>query len=268
MHWNRWRRHFEAQATRPLPYLGQPAGSETNPTTEAIAASLAKFQLGEAGEGRIAHEIDRASLPTVDADYRRALKLFVAEEGRHARLLALAVLALGGRLVHRNWTEALFVRGRRTLGIRLKIVVLLAAEILGLTFYGLIARALPRGPLRATLRQIRRDELFHLRFHADFLRSQSQGLGWGTLLRIALWAVCLAASLVVILDHLATLRAVRLSPATVLGRMVRLTAFADRRAYALVLSSSGDARAMPSRRLSSRAAWRETSTRSPLRISA
>jgi hypothetical protein len=252
MQWNHWRRHFEEQATRPLPPL-EHAGPP-NATGVALARSLAKFQLGEAGEGRIAHEIDRALLPGVDADYRRALKLFVAEEGRHARLLAMAVLALGGRLVPRNWTEALFVRGRRLLGIRLKIVVLLAAEILGLTFYGLIARALPVGALRSMLRQIRRDELFHLRFHADFLASQRGRACWGPVLRTALWAVCLAAAAVVVLDHLATLRAVRISPLAVLRRMARLTASADARAYPSSSAAPGEARAMPSRRLSSRAA--------------
>jgi hypothetical protein len=222
------------------------------PAAAAIAASLATFQLGEAGEGRIAHQIDGAVLPGIDADYRRALKLFVAEEGRHARLLALAVHALGGQLSRRNWTDALFVRGRRLLGVRLKIVVLLAAEILGLTFYSLLARALPSGRLRSTLRQICRDELYHLRFHADFLRSQARGALWRPALTVSLWIVCGLASVVVVIDHRATLPAVRVSPWAVLRRMLRLTASAHRRAS--LQSSPGALRAIPSRRLSSRAA--------------
>jgi hypothetical protein len=111
------------QATRPLPDLGTQVRIRIGAPELAasIARSLAKFQLGEAGEGRIAKEIDRARLPSIDADYRAALKLFVAEEGRHARLLGLAVRALGGSLLQKNWTEALFVRGRRLLGLRLKL---------------------------------------------------------------------------------------------------------------------------------------------------
>jgi len=258
MQWIEWRCHFEQQAQRPLPVMGPPGSYATLPAAGPIARSLATFQLGESGEGRIAHEIDGAVLPDIDADYRRALKLFVAEEGRHARLLAIAVQMLGGQLVHRNWTDALFVRGRRLLGVRLKIVVLLAAEILGLTFYSLIARALPVGALRSTLRQICSDELHHLRFHADFLRSQALGPLWRPGLKIALWVVCLLAAVVVVLDHLPTLRAVRVSPASVLRRMVRLTASAHRLASTQSLPCSGGSpgalRAMPSRRLSSRAA--------------
>lgn len=267
MRWSHWREHFEDQATRPLPSLDDAFTAMASDERTEIARSLAKFQLGEAGEGRIAHEIDGVHLPTLDADYRRALKLFVAEEGRHARLLGLAVKHLGGRLLARTWTERLFVFGRRLLGVRLKLIVLLAAEILGLTFYGLVVRVLPRGSLRTLLRQICRDELFHLRFHADFLGSQAQGIGGRLLLRGALWLVCLSAAAVVLLDHLGTLRATRVSAAAVFRRMVKLTACADRRAYASG-SESGAARAIPRRRLSSRAACRETSTRSPLRISA
>ncbi|HSP80218.1 MAG TPA: hypothetical protein VLQ93_16925, partial [Myxococcaceae bacterium] len=129
MQWSRWRQHFEANRTRALP-----KGLEQVDTVPAgwrapLAASLARFQLGEAGEGRIAQEIDRVRLPGVDADYRAALKLFVAEEGRHARILGHLVPALGGRLLARNWTERLFTHGRRLLGVRLKLTVLLVAEV-------------------------------------------------------------------------------------------------------------------------------------------
>lgn len=96
MIWSDYLRHFEQNARRPLPEVRlepfEPAKAR------ALARSLARFQLGEAGEGRIAHQIDTAKLPAIDDDYRAALKLFVREEGRHGRVLGLMVNALGGRL--------------------------------------------------------------------------------------------------------------------------------------------------------------------------
>jgi hypothetical protein len=206
MDWSAWRQHFESYAKRPEPEV--PRADEVPAQWRGpLRASLAKFQLGESGEGRIAHEIDRVQLPGVDGDYRAALKRFVAEEGRHARILAKMVLALEGRLLHRNWTEKLFVRARRLLGVRLKLLVLLAAEVIGIGFYGMLSERLPSGALRRALGQICGDERLHLAFHADFFRAQ----GTTRLRRWLFWSAwqCIgtAAALAVWIDHASTLRA-------------------------------------------------------------
>lgn len=206
MRWSDWRRHFELNRQRPLPEELERAEEVPEAWRSALAASLATFQLGEAGEGRIAHEIDRAKVPGIDADYRAALKLFVAEEGRHARILGLMVRALGGKLLARNWTERLFVFGRRLLGLRLKMLVLLAAEVVGGSFYGLLASRLPEGGLRRGLEQICEDEQHHLDFHGEFFARQ----GWCAPMRAvwqgAWWSIALAAMTVVLVDHRRTLR--------------------------------------------------------------
>ena len=207
MTWNRWTEHFETNRTRPLPPITTlpPAGLRPG-VTAALARSLARFQVGEAGEGRIVHQIARCRLPGVDADYQRALQLFVAEEGRHARILAAAVRALGGQLLATTWSERLFVFGRRLCGVRLKLLVLLAAEVIGIGFYGALASRLPRGGLRAALEQMCGDERAHLRFHQDFFRAQA-ARGWRRQLFRSVWSlVAPAAALVVLWDHRRTLR--------------------------------------------------------------
>src|SRR5438874_6203376 len=103
--WTSWRRHFEENAARPMPAIEAPPLDPG--LAEVLACSLARFQLGESGEGRIAHEIDRVMLPGIDDDYRQALKMFVREEGRHGAILARMVQALGGRLLSSTWTERL-----------------------------------------------------------------------------------------------------------------------------------------------------------------
>ena len=73
---------------------------------------------------------------------------FVEEEHRHANILAMCVRLLGGTLVKKNWTAGLFVFARRLIGLRLKVLVLLAAEVVGLCYYHLLAVQLPASRLR------------------------------------------------------------------------------------------------------------------------
>ena len=74
MSWSGWRAHFERHALRPLPPLRPDVAEVPEAWRAPLARSLARFQVGESGEGRIAHEIDRAHLPGVDADYRASLR--------------------------------------------------------------------------------------------------------------------------------------------------------------------------------------------------
>lgn len=214
MSWTQWRTHFEANATRPLPVVDAPALDPVR--THALVRSLAVFQLGESGEGRIAHQIDRVHLDGTDGDYRVALKRFVAEEGRHARILGQMLRGLGGRELESNWTEALFRNGRRLMGVRTKLLVLMSAEVVGMTFYRLILERLPQSGMRGALEQICGDETEHLAFHAAFFHanlSPAERQAW----RAAWWSVCGAALTAVTRDHRETLRAFDISPAELLG---------------------------------------------------
>ena len=205
MTWIGWRRYFEHQQRRPLPAIAEPAGL-TPARRQALIWSLARFQLGETGEGRIARDIWRVRLSSIDDDYRIALGLFVKEEGRHARVLAQVVRVLGGELLARSWSERAFRLARRALGTRTKLLALLAAEAVGIGFYSLFAAALPAGAMRAALEEIACDERAHLRFHADFFAAEAPR-GWRALVFRAAWAgIGAAAVLMALGDHRRTLR--------------------------------------------------------------
>ena len=200
MDWSGWRRHFERNARRALPAVEIPEGLPAR-----LTRSLAKFQLGETGEGRIVGEIRRSTMAGIDDDYKESLALFVKEEGRHARILAGIVKGMGGTLLGREWTERLFTHGRRMMGMRTKLMTLLAAEVVGIGFYGLTARSLPPGSLRATLEQIAGDEAAHLAFHCDFFRTQARTrVGRGVFLA-GWWTLGGTACALVLLEHGPTL---------------------------------------------------------------
>ena len=230
-HWPTWRGHFERNESRALPAVE--STSEIPESWRApLSRSLARFQLGEGGEGRIAREIYRTDIRGIDDDYRVALGLFVAEEGRHARILGTMVRALGGNLLRKQWTESLFVHGRRLAGTRLKLVVLLAAEVIGIGFYGLLADALPNGDVKRALRQIADDEQAHLRFHADFFRTQTT-TPIGAIAFRAIWrSVAAAACAVVLVDHRDVMDAMDLSTNRAARRLLDLVLRVEREVLA------------------------------------
>ena len=226
-HWANWRRRFETRQSRSLPdpFVKDPC-LVTVPAS--VARSLAIFQLGESGGGTIVAQARRSRLPGLDDDYAGALALFVAEERHHAELLACCVRMLGGTLIRRHWTARLFVFARRLIGLRVKVAVLLAAEIVGLCYYRLIASRLPASRLRDALHAIVRDERVHLDFHCEFLRGQVRN-GWQrTLVRGAWRALSVASACAVLVDHRGALRDLGVPPATAWRKWMALSRQAER----------------------------------------
>ncbi len=226
MDWTGWRRHFDERADRPLPTIGTPPPLDAR-TAARLARTLGVFCVGEGGEGRIAREIDHATLPGIDDDYRVALKGLVREEGRHARILARMLGVLGASPPRRSLGERAFVRLRRLLGrgdpgVRFKLLVLLAVEVVGIAFYAGLAAALPPGDFRASFDDIVADEEAHLRFHVAFFRLQP----WPRwVFRTLWWTVAPAAAAAALFGHGRTLRAI--GAFDVPARMQRLLAAVD-----------------------------------------
>lgn len=225
VNWARWQRFFKRRSGRQLPTLFDPADYTAVP--ESVAQSLAIFQLGESGGGTIVEQARNSSIDGIDEDYVAALDLFVKEEHRHAELLAICVRNLNGSLINANWTASLFVFARRLIGLRLKVLVLLAAEVVGICYYQLLASRLPPGRLRSLLAQIVTDEHSHLRFHCCFLRTQTQSW-WRRLLFIGAWRITMtAAAVVVYLDHRTAMQDLQLSPDTVWRRWSSFSRLAE-----------------------------------------
>ncbi len=206
--WAHWRQRFEARADRELPALDTTA--DYSRLAASLPRSLAVFQLGESGGGTVIEQARDSKLASVDEDYAEAVRLFVAEEHRHANVLAMCVRLLGGELIRRNWTQRLFLFGRRLIGLRLKVLVLLAAEVVGICYYSSIAAKLPPGAVRRWLYELVEDERSHLEFHCLFLQAQVNS-GWRRWLFVATWrSVMFAAAIVVMIDHRRTIRDLQL----------------------------------------------------------
>ena len=226
VNWQRWQKFFEHRRNKKLPELEAPESYSDVPAS--VARSLAIFQLGESGGGTICQQARNSPIKAIDSNYADAMELFVNEEHRHAEILAICVRNLGGTLIRNDWTARLFVVARRLIGLRLKVLVLLAAEVVGICYYHLLATRLPGTRMQSLLAQLVDDERSHLHFHCCFLRTQVTN-SWKRALFILLWRITmLSAAVVVMIDHRQALRDLELKPSTVWRRWVAYSRVAER----------------------------------------
>jgi hypothetical protein len=145
-----------------------------------------------------------------DPEYLQAIKLFVREEQQHAALLLLLLGYLGGTPMRRHWSDAIFVRLRRLMGLRTELMVLSVAEVVALSYYGGLATTCHDPVVRAVAARIVDDEHAHVRFQRHRLRVGFTG-SRAPLRALAFglwWATAIGATFVVALDHGSLLTAI------------------------------------------------------------
>jgi hypothetical protein len=165
-----------------------------------LIASVRRFQLGESGDGQ---QLLRNAQRAGDPEYVRAIGLFVAEEQQHAALLLRLLGYLGGRPMSRHWSDAVFVRLRRLLGLRTELMVLTVAEVVALSYYGCLSASGPDPVTRAVAARIVDDEHAHVRFQRDRLHAGfADSPAPLRILALGLWwVVAVGATVVVAIDH-------------------------------------------------------------------
>ncbi|WP_433666694.1 ferritin-like domain-containing protein [Nocardia sp. CA-136227] len=200
----RWTTEFEAKA-HARARTGDPDWSAGATLHPALVRSIQRFQVGESGDG--AHLIAKADAAG-DPVYAAAVRLFVAEEANHARLLLNLLQAAGERPISRHWTDAVFVALRRGLGLRLELMVLSIAEVIAIPYYSAL-RDGARDPLATrTAALILADEQRHIPFHAQRLRLAFAATppGLRPLVRAVWRGILHVAIAVVLVDHGRALR--------------------------------------------------------------
>lgn len=214
-----WIRAFE-EARLDRAERGDPDWETGVPPHPAIRRSLQRFQVGEDGDGA---ELITGAVAAGDAEYASAVRMFVAEERNHARLLALLLASGGMPVIASHWSDRVFVALRRALGLRLELLVLMIAEAVALRYY----RALRDGGEDALTREVAgrilADEERHVPFHCHRLRRGLRPLP--PPLRVLVtsgWRAALAAaSMVVAVDHGAALRRLGVGRGRFVAEVVR-----------------------------------------------
>ena len=164
----RWLQYFEGRHGQPLDARFD-AAFENRPGREAVARSVARFELGESGDGE---RIRRLAGETADDHYARAVDLFVEEERQHAAWLGILRKRFGGERLESHWSDSVFVVLRHLGGLRREICVLLTAELVALTYYRVLPLAYEDPVLRAACERILIDERGHVAFHRATLSTE------------------------------------------------------------------------------------------------
>lgn len=198
---DRWAARFDERADRHAEVQTVAHGSLDPVTSELLGRSLAIFQLGESGTGE--HLFEAARRADTDRAYQRSLHRFVAEEQEHARLLGLALEALGHPRRTAHWTDRVFVIFRRAHLLRMEVLVLMVAEVIALSYYRALADGVPATDLADIFDRIHRDEVVHVAFHGDTLPDQLRRFPRPVhaLSRLAWSGLVVGAALAVIKDH-------------------------------------------------------------------
>ena len=156
--WLNYYRH-NRESLLPIPWK---LGAELNEAElAAVAASIQEFQLGESSEEFARREGLSA--------YAEAVKLFVAEEHRHARDLGRVLDLAGVPRLRKAWADSVFRRLRHLANLEMSIRVLITAEIIAKVYYAALRDATGSTVLRTLCEQITRDEREHVRFQCDYL---------------------------------------------------------------------------------------------------
>ncbi|MCX4808466.1 ferritin-like domain-containing protein [Streptomyces sp. NBC_01214] len=199
-----WTHRFETERDRRAAGP-DPQGESGASLPPAVRASIQRFQAGEDGDSSgLFAKADAAGDPA----YSAAVRLFVAEEKNHARLLALLLEAGGATTQAGHWSDAAFARLRRLPGLRTELLLLMVAEVVALHYH----RALREGtddPLTSEVAgRILADEERHVPFHYERLRASVAELPRAARRAVlAGWRVMLlGAGLVVAADHGRALR--------------------------------------------------------------
>jgi hypothetical protein len=177
----------------------------------AVVRSVQKFQAGEDGDGA---SLIGKSARAGDPAYAAAVRLFVAEEQHHARLLEQLLTNAGESTSGGHWSDQVFVTVRRALGLRLELMTLMVAEVVALRYYRALRDGTEDPVLTDVAGRILADEQRHVPFHTQRLRDGFADLPRLTRIAAAAWwwVLMLGAAGVVAVDHAPALRRLGVNP--------------------------------------------------------
>lgn len=172
-YWVKW---FKRNAAR------SPSSDAPDRLTEReralISPSIRQFELGERAEGRsLLSRATQFATETGDPGFVDAIRLFIEEENRHSANLRRFMTLHGIACIERCVTDGVFRRLRKLAGLELMVMVLVAAEVVAMSYYRALRDATGSSLLKGICEEILREEVSHLKFQGQTLRKLRQHRG-------------------------------------------------------------------------------------------
>jgi hypothetical protein len=182
-----WSRHFRENALHQIA-IPWDRPQLPIPHRDILIRSIQDFQLGESSEGKHGKARAKSYAERVgDPHYLEAMSLFFDEENRHAAYLERFMALHDAEPIRHSWTDFIFRRLRRMMGLELLITALLTAELIGEVYYRALFNATECPTLRRLCTQILRDEHQHIRFHIERYKLLDGGKKWKHWRRHSWW---------------------------------------------------------------------------------
>ncbi|BDI15780.1 hypothetical protein ANSO36C_15820 [Nostoc cf. commune SO-36] len=166
-----WYTYYKANAEFQLEIPWKHGAGITEDEQNAIADSLAAWQLGETSDGlHLLAAAKNYAQRIKDPKYVDVIELFIKEEQRHGgdlgRFLDLAQIPR----LQRNWGDTLFRKIRYAIPtMEIWTTPVIMVETVALVYYKAIQNATNSPVLKQLCQQILRDEVKHIRFQYERL---------------------------------------------------------------------------------------------------
>jgi hypothetical protein len=166
-----WLTYFRVNAARRSAVPRETGPGATPAELAAVTASLRGWQLGETSDGNHLRAVAARYAGAIgDADYFRAVEMFIREEQRHGELLGKFLDSVGVERAQANWGDTLFRRARYLItDMEVWTTPVVMVETLALVYYNAVRHATRSAYLRAICSELLRDEVPHLNFACERL---------------------------------------------------------------------------------------------------
>ena len=135
-----------------------------------IAPSVRAFQKGEGSDGKhLMQTVEDYAGQTGDIRYVKEMVCFIREENRHSATLKKFMDCCHISPARTSGLDQIFRMLRKAGGLKGEILVLVTAEMIALSYYSALAKAVPSELLSRICRQMLRDELRHVVFQSERL---------------------------------------------------------------------------------------------------
>ncbi|NJK63558.1 MAG: hypothetical protein HC921_13495 [Synechococcaceae cyanobacterium SM2_3_1] len=178
-HLTKWLEYFQQHSVGSDPIAWDTDDALTEVDRERISRSIATFQLGESSEGKGLMKAAQSLAEQYSvSELVEITRLFIKEEQHHASLLKRYMDRHEMPILKKEFSDKLFRKLRKGVGLAQIISVLISAEIIALVYYQALRDCTDSCLLKSICQKILEDELSHVEYESKLLACLRSRYPW------------------------------------------------------------------------------------------